>query len=125
MTMKNKKVIIVFTIVALIVLFAIIIVVINNNDDSVFKDQEEMSEIINGTWQTGNTENDFIIVIDNDNMVMKMGDENRAEESYHINLVPEEGYFYTDTNTNSKYKPILLNGEYIIENGNWTYEKVE
>lgn len=41
------------TVVILIVLFVVIIATINNNDDLVFKDEGEMSGIINGIWQTG------------------------------------------------------------------------
>ena len=91
----------------------------------VFQSEEEMSEIINGKWQTGNTEHDFIITIHGDSMIMEMGNESREPEEYHIVLVPEKGYFYTDTNTDNLYKPVIQNGRYVIKTDKWTYEKVE
>ena len=62
-----------------------------------------MSNIIDGIRQNGNTENDFINIMDSDNMIMKMGDKIRVEESYHINKhSARKRMFYTDTNADSK-----------------------
>ena len=91
----------------------------------IFQSKEEMSEIINGKWMSGNTEHDFIITIQGDSMIMEMGNDSRQAEEYHIILVPEKGYFYTDTNADNLYKPVMQNGRYVIKTDKWTYEKVE
>ena len=91
----------------------------------VFQSEEEMSKIINGKWMTGNTDFDFIITIQGDSMIMEVVNGAREPEEYHLILVPEKGYFYTDTNTDNLYNPVMQNGRYVIKTDDWTYEKVE
>ena len=123
--MKNKKMIIVIIAVICILLVAIGVTAAIKMNMPVFQSEKEMSEIINGKWMIGNTEHDFVITIQGDSMIMEMGNESRPAEVYHIILVPEKGYFYTDTNADNLYKPIIQNGRYVIKTDKWTYEKVE
>ena len=121
----NKKIMI--TIIAVI---AVLLVVISTTaaikmNNPVFQSEEEMSEIINGKWMSGNTDFDFIITIQGDSMMMEVVNGAREPEEYHIVLVPKKGYFYTDTNTDNLYKPVMQNGRYVIKTDKWTYEKVE
>lgn len=121
----NKKIMI--TIIAvigvlLVVISATVVIKMNN---PVFQNEKEMSEIINGKWMSGNTDFDFIITIQGDSMMMEVVNGAREPEEYHIVLVPEKGHFYTDTNTDNLYKPVMQNGRYVIKTDKWTYEKVE
>lgn len=96
----------------------------------VFQSEEEMSEILNGTWKTGDTEFDFILTIENDkvNLSMEGKDDEGAED---IVYAPDEGYFYylynnSDGNeAKQQYSVINENGEYVIKDDNWTFRKVE
>lgn len=123
--MKNKKMII--TIVAVICVLLVIIgaTVVIKMSTPVFQSEEQMSEIINGKWMSGNTDFDFILTIQGDSMIMEVVNGAREPEEYHLILVPEKGYFYTDTNTDNLYKPVMQNGRYVIKTDDWTYEKVE
>lgn len=117
-------------IIAIVAVVCVMLVVIGATaaikmNTPVFQSEEEMSEIINGKWMTGNTEHDFIITIQGDSMVMGMNNDRKEAEEYHIILVPEKGYFYTDTNTDNLYKPVMQNGRYVIKTDKWTYEKME
>lgn len=101
-----------------------------NKKSSVFQSEEEMSEILNGTWKTGDTEFDFILTIENDkaNLSMEGKDDEGAED---IVYAPDEGYFYylyndSEGNESKKqYSIVIENGEYIIKDDNWTFRKVE
>ena len=64
-----------------------------NKKSGIFKSEEEMSEILNGTWKTGDTEFDFILTIENDkaNLSMEGKDDEEAED---IVYVPDKAYFY-------------------------------
>lgn len=123
--MKNKKMII--TIVAVICVLLVIIgaTVVVKMNTPVFQSEEEMSEIINGKWMSGNTDFDFIITIQGDSMIMEVVNGAREPEEYHLILVPEKGHFYTDTNTDNLYKLVIQNGRYVIKTDDWTYEKVK
>lgn len=123
--MKNKKMLIVIVVVVCVLLVVIGVIVAIKMNAPVFQSEEKMSEIINGKWMTGNKEHDFIITIQGDSMIMEMGNESRPAEEYHIILVPEKGYFYTDTHTGNLYKPVMQNGRYVIKTDKWMYEKVE
>ncbi len=126
--MSNKKKILPFVIVAVCIVIIIVCAtaaIKTNSNKQSFQSEAEMSEILNGTWRTGDTEFDFIITIQGDSMIMEMGSGEREAEEYHIVLNPEKGYFYTDTNTDNLYKPVIQNGRYVIKTDDWTYEKVE
>lgn len=123
--MKNKKMIIAIVAVVCVLLVAIGVTAAIKMNTPVFQSEEEMSKIINGKWMTGNTDFDFIITIQGDSMIMEVVNGAREPEEYHLILVPEKGYFYTDTNTDNLYKPVMQNGRYVIKTDDWTYEKVE
>ena len=123
--MKNKKMIIAIVAVVCVLLVAIGVAAAIKMNTPVFQSEGEMSKIINGKWMSGNTDFDFIITIQWDSMIMEVVNGAREPEEYHLILVPEKGYFYTDTNTDNLYKPVMQNGRYVIKTDNWTYEKVE
>lgn len=120
--MKNKKVIIaIVSIIVLAILFGIPLALKSNNK-AVFKNKEEMSEIINGVWQTGNSEFDFVLTVDGDIAYQSIGD--KTDEPSKIVLVPDNGYFYFESNGNTKdsrYNVIYDNGEYVIKTEKWEY----
>lgn len=101
-----------------------------NKKSSVFQSEEEMSEILNGTWKTGDTEFDFILTIENDkaNLSMEGKDDEGAED---IVYAPDEGYFYylyndSEGNESKKqYSVVAENGKYVIKDDNWTFRKAE
>lgn len=123
--MKIKKIMITIIAVVCVLLVVIGTTAAIKMNNPVFQSEEEMSEIINGKWMSGNTDFDFIITIQGDSMMMEVVNGAREPEEYHIVLVPEKGHFYTDTNTDNLYKPVMQNGRYVIETDKWTYEKVE
>lgn len=122
--MKNKKVIIaIVSIIVLAILFGIPLALKSNNK-AVFKNKEEMSEIINGVWQTGNSEFDFVLTVDGDIAYLNIGD--KTDEPSKIVLVPDNGYFYFESNGNAKdsrYNVIYDNGEYVIKTEKWEYRR--
>lgn len=122
----NKK-ISPFVMVAVCIVFIIICVAVikTSSNKSSFQSEAEMSEVLNGTWRTGDTEFDFIITIQGDSMIMEMGSGERETEEYYIVLNSEKGYFYTNTNTDNLYKLVIQNGRYVIKTDDWTYEKVK
>lgn len=101
-----------------------------NKKTGVFQSEKEMSEILNGTWKTGDTEFDFILSIENDKANLSMEEKN-DEEAEDIIYVPDEGYFYylyndSDGNESKKqYSIVNENGEYLIKDDNWTFKKVD
>lgn len=121
----NKKMIITIVAVICVLLMIIGVTVVIKMNTPVFQSEEEMSEIINGKWMSGNTDFDFIITIQGDSMIMEVVNGAREPEEYHLILAPEKGYFYTDTNIDNLYKPVIQNGRYVIKTDDWTYEKVE
>ena len=123
--MKNKKMMIAIVAVISVLLVIIGATVVIKMSTPVFQSEEQMSEIINGKWMSGNTDFDFIITIQGGSMIMEVVNGAREPEEYHLILVPEKGYFYTDTNTDNLYKPVMQNGRYVIKTDDWTYEKVE
>ena len=101
-----------------------------NKKSGIFQSEEEMSEILNGTWKTGDTEFDFILTIENDkaNLSMEGKDDEGADD---IVYVPDKAYFYYSYNdsegneSQKQYSIVVENGEYVIKDDNWTFRKVE
>ena len=122
--MKNKKVVIaIVSIIVLAMLFGIPFA-LKSNSKAIFKNEKEMAEIINGVWQTGNSEFDFTLTIDGNSAYMSNG--NKVDEPSKIVLVPDNGYFYFESNGNekdSRYNVIYDNGEYVIKPEKWEYRK--
>lgn len=123
--MKKKKIII-----AIVICFCVLVAIVGttaamkSNNTSAFQTKDEMSEIINGTWKTGNTEFDFILTIDGDYAEISM-DGKYGEQSLIV-LVPDDGYFYFEKDGNtqeSRYNVVNENGVYVIDNGSWVYRK--
>ena len=97
---------------------------LKSNSKAIFKNEKEMAEIINGVWQTGNSEFDFTLTIDGNSAYMSNG--NKVDEPSKIVLVPDNGYFYFESNGNekdSRYNVIYDNGEYVIKTEKWEYRK--
>ena len=87
--MKNKKVVIaIVSIIVLAMLFGIPFA-LKSNSKAIFKNEKEMAEIINGVWQTGNSEFDFTLTIDGNSAYMSNG--NKVDEPSKIVLVPDNG----------------------------------
>lgn len=126
----NKKniAIIVVGIICVIVLIIGMTAAIKSKDNSVaFQGENDMLEVINGTWRTGDSEFDFILTVSGEvaNLSMDGKDDNEPE---NIVLVPDKGYFYFEGDGDAKedrYCVIKDNGKYLIENGNWVFMKVE
>lgn len=127
--MKHKKsLFLIICIISVMILFSGCGV--RSKKSGVFQSEEEMSEIINGIWRTGDTEFDFILTIEDDkvNLSMEGKNDDVAEE---IIYVPDKGYFYylyNDSGGNeikSQYSVVAENGEYVIKDDNWTFRKVE
>ena len=122
--MKNKKIII--AIVSAVVLLMLIGIpfALKSNSKAIFKNEKEMAEIINGVWQTGDSEFDFVLTVDGDIAYLSIG--NKIDEPSKIVLVPDNGYFYFESNGNekdSRYNVIYDNGEYVIKTEKWEYRK--
>ena len=122
--MKNKKIII--AIVSAVVLLMLIGIpfALKSNSKAIFKNEKEMAEIINGVWQTGDSEFDFVLTVDGDIAYLSIG--NKIDEPSKIILVPDNGYFYFESNGNekdSRYNVIYDNGEYVIKTEKWEYRK--
>ena len=61
---KKNVTIILSAIVCIIVLIISIITIIKSKDNSViFQSKNEMVDVLNGTWRTGDSEFDFILII--------------------------------------------------------------
>ena len=122
--MNNKKIII--AIVSAVVLLMLIGIpfALKSNSKAIFKNEKEMAEIINGVWQTGDSEFDFTLTIDGNSAYMSNG--NKVDAPSKIVLVPDNGYFYFESNGNgkdSRYNVIYDNGEYVIKTEKWEYRK--
>lgn len=126
--MKHKKIGIVITIVVILLLLSsILIFIFGSRNVTKFQSKNEMSEVINGMWRTGDTEFDFILTIDGNIMDISMDNKN-TEGASEIVLVPKKGYFYythEGDKKDSRYNVIYENGTYIIKDNKWTYRKVK
>lgn len=125
---RKKNLIIIVSIVCLIILIVGVTAAIKLNNNSVtFQVKNDMLEIINGTWRTGDSEFDFILTVSGEvaNLSMDGKDDNEPD---NIVLVPDKGYFYFESDGDTKedrYYIIKDNGKYLIESGNWVFKKVE
>ena len=128
--MKSKRIILPVVLVIVCIVLVVIWVttaIKGNSNKQSFQSEDEMSEVLNGTWRTGDSEFDFILTIANKdaNLSMDGKDDNGASS---IVYVLEKGYFYfvnDGDNKDDRYYLIKDNGKWQIENGNWIFEKVE
>lgn len=124
--MKNKKIIFAFMAAVILILLICIPLVTKINKNVKFQSKEEMSEVINGTWKTGDGEYDFVFTIDNDSAYLSNGD--KVDDPSKIVLVPEKGYFYYEykgDTKKSRYNVVYEDGEYLIKDKYWTFKKTE
>lgn len=124
--MKNKKIIFAFMAAVVLILIICIPLVTKINKNVKFQSKEEMSEVINGTWKTGDGEYDFVFTIDNNSAYMSNGD--KSDDPSKIVLVPEKGYFYYEykgDTKKSRYNVVYEDGEYLIKDKYWTFKKTE
>ena len=127
MNKKNIAIIIV-GIICVVVLIIGMTAAIKSKDNSVaFQGENDMLEVINGTWRTGDSEFDFILTVSGEvaNLSMDGKDDNEPE---NIILVPDKGYFYFESdgdNKEDRYCVVKDNGKYLIESGDWIFKKVE
>ena len=66
--MKSKRIILPVVIVAVCIILVVIWVttaIKGNSNKQSFQSETEMSEVLNGTWRTGDSEFDFILTIAN------------------------------------------------------------
>ncbi|WP_461884864.1 hypothetical protein [Roseburia intestinalis] len=98
--MKNKKIIFAFMAAIILILLICIPLVIKINKNVKFQSKEEMSEVIDGTWKTGDGDYDFIFTVDNDSAYLSNGD--KSDNPSKIVLVPDKGYFYYEKNGDTK-----------------------
>lgn len=126
----NKKniAIIVVGIICVIVIIIGMTAAIKSKDNSVaFQGENDMLEVINGTWRTGDSEFDFILTVTGEvaNLSMDGKDDNEPD---NIVLVPDKGYFYFESDGDTKedrYCVVKDNGKYLIESGDWVFKKVK
>ena len=88
---KKNVAIILSAIVCIIVLIISIITIIKSKDNSVtFQSKNEMVEVLNGTWRTGDSEFDFILTIGGGLVDISMDgkDEDNAD---NLVCVPDKG----------------------------------
>lgn len=124
--MKNKKIIFAFMAAIILILLICIPLVIKINKNVKFQSKEEMSEVIDGTWKTGDGDYDFIFTVDNDSAYLSNGD--KSDNPSKIVLVPEKGYFYYEykgDTKKSRYNVVYEDGEYLIKDKYWTFKKTE
>lgn len=110
----------------ILILLICIPLVTKINKNVKFQSKEEMSEVINGTWKTGDGEYDFVFTIDNNSAYMSNGD--KVDDPSKIVLVPEKGYFYYEykgDTKKSRYNVVYEDGEYLIKDKYWTFKKTE
>ena len=127
--MNKKNVAIILSgIVCIIVLIISIITIIKSKDKSVtFQSKNEMVEVLNGTWRTGDSEFDFILTIGGGLVDISMDGKNE-DNADNLVCVPDMGYFYFESagdNKEDRYYVVKDNGKYLIEHSNWMFEKVE
>ena len=124
--MKNKKAIIISFFVMTLILFLCILIMVISNKNAKFQSKDEMSEVINGIWRTGDSEYDFVFTIDSDSAYLSNGD--KVDDSSKIVLVPGKGYFYYEykgDTKKSRYNVVYEDGEYLIRDKYWTFKKTE
>ena len=124
--MKNKKAIIISFFVMTLILFLCILIMVISNKNAKFQSKDEMSEVINGIWRTGDSEYDFVFTIDNDSAYLSNGD--KVDDPSKIVLVPEKVYFYYEykgDTKKSRYNVVYEDGEYLIKDKYWTFKKTE
>ena len=124
--MKNKKAIIISFFVMTLILFLCILIMVISNKNAKFQSKDEMSEVINGIWRTGDSEYDFVFTIDNDSASLSNGD--KVDDPSRIVLVQEKGYFYYEykgDTKKSRYNVVYEDGEYLIKDKYWTCKKTE
>ena len=122
--MKKKKIIFAFMAAVILILLICIPLVTKINKNVKFQSKDEMSEVINGTWKTGDGEYDFVFTIDNNSAYMSNGD--KVDDPSKIVLVPEKGYFYYEykgDTKKSRYNVVYEDGEYLIKDKYWTFKK--
>ena len=122
--MNNKKIIIAIVSTVVFLMLIGIPLAFKSSNKVSFQNEKEMTEIVNGVWQTGNSEFDFVLTVDGDIAYLSMG--NKIDEPSKIVLVPDDGYFYFESNGNekdSRYNVIYYNGEYVIKTEKWEYRK--
>ena len=99
---KKNTIIIIASVVCIIILIIGATAAIKSNNNSVaFQGENEMLEVINGTWRTGDSEFDFILTVSGEvaNLSMDGKDDNEPE---NIVLVPDKGYFYFESDGDAK-----------------------
>lgn len=125
---KKNTTIIIASIICVIVLIIGMTATIKSKDNSVsFQSQSEMTEMLNGTWRTGDSEFDFILTVGGGLVDISMNGKN-DDNADNLVCVPDKGYFYFESdgdNEEDRYYLIKDNGKYLIEHGNWVFEKVE
>ena len=122
--MKNKKIIIAIVSAVVLLMLIGIPLAFKSGSKVSFQNEKEMAEIINGVWQTGDSEFDFVLTVDGDIAYLSMG--NKIDEPSKIVLVPDNGYFYYESNgdtKDSRYNVIYDNVEYVIKTEKWEYRK--
>lgn len=127
MNNKKSKIIIIVVVCVLLVIIGTAVAVKMNNNSIAFQGENDMLEVINGTWRTGDSEFDFILTVSGEvvNLSMDGKDDN---EPKNIILVPDKGYFYFESDGDTKedrYCVIKDNSKYLIESGNWVFKKME
>lgn len=127
--MKNKKnlMIIIVSIVCVVALMIGVSTTLrSNNNSAAFSDKNDMLEVINGTWRTGDSEFDFILTVDGEVALFAM--EGKEDDPDNIVCVPDKGYFYYESAEDTKvnrYYGTKSNGRYLIKHGDWEFKKVE
>lgn len=119
--MKTKSILI--TLVIVCAIFAIVGLMSNINNPA-FQSENDMLEIINGIWTTGNTEFDFTLSVNNDTATISVG--NKEDKPSKIVLVPSKGYFYFEKNDDVKDNRYIVSkedGGYVINYNDWKYSK--
>lgn len=80
--MNNKKIIIAIVSAIILLMLIGIPLAFKSSNKVSFQSKEEMAEIINGVWQTGNSEFDFTLTIDGNSAYMSNG--NKIDEPSKI-----------------------------------------
>ncbi len=123
-SMKNKKIIFAFMVSVILTLLICIPFVTKINKNAKFQSKEEMSEVIDGIWKTGDGDYDFVFTIDNDSAYLSNGD--KSDDPSKIVLVPDKGYFYFEKNKDTKksrYNVVYEDGQYMIKDDRWTFKR--
>lgn len=88
--MKKKTVIIMVSVVCIILLiFGVTAAIKSKNNAVAFQSEDEMTEILNGTWRTGDSEFDFILTIGGGMVNLSMDDKDNTDADNLI-CVPDK-----------------------------------